>query len=77
MTQYDTVGGGPEDDDHGPPDWFAAVAEEPEPVAAKPRGSRSRRGRQSTTQWASGSEPEFDRAPARPVRGAAPGPEPA
>ncbi|MFE4515177.1 recombination regulator RecX [Kitasatospora sp. NPDC056783] len=34
MTQYDTVGGGPagpEDDDYGPPDWFAAVAEEPEP----------------------------------------------
>ncbi|SOB81845.1 regulatory protein [Streptomyces sp. 1331.2] len=33
MTQYDTVGGGPagpEDEDYGPPDWFAAVAEEPE-----------------------------------------------
>ncbi|WP_234434903.1 MULTISPECIES: recombination regulator RecX [Streptomyces] len=49
MTQYDTVGGGPagpEDEDYGPPDWFAAVAE----------------------------EPESDRAPARAVRGAAPGP---
>ncbi len=78
------VGGGPagpEDDDYGPPDWFAAVAEEPEaapePMAETPRGARSRRGRRSTTQWASGSEPEFDRAPARAVRGAAPGPEPA
>ncbi|MEU4117352.1 regulatory protein RecX [Kitasatospora sp. NPDC028055] len=32
--QYDMVGGGPADpegDDFGPPDWFAAVAEEPEP----------------------------------------------
>lgn len=37
--QYDMVGGGPagpEDDDYGPPDWFAAVAEEsgPEPAEA-------------------------------------------
>ncbi|MFE4971943.1 recombination regulator RecX [Kitasatospora sp. NPDC056651] len=90
MTQYDTVGGdpaGPEDGDYGPPDWFAAVAEEPEPEpdpghsAGRPRaGSRSRggrRGRPSATNWASGPEPEFDRAPARAVRGAAPGPEPA
>ncbi|WP_416875275.1 recombination regulator RecX [Kitasatospora sp. SC0581] len=66
-----------EEDEHGPPDWFAAVAEEPEPVAAKPRASRSRRGRPSTAQWASGAEPEFDLAPTRAVRGAAPGPEPA
>ncbi|MFD5463296.1 regulatory protein RecX [Kitasatospora sp. NPDC127059] len=29
--QHEMVGGGPEDDDYGPPDWFAAVAEEPEP----------------------------------------------
>ncbi|MFJ6622785.1 regulatory protein RecX [Kitasatospora sp. NPDC091335] len=81
--RYDTVGGGPagpEDDDHGPPDWFAAVAEEPEAElpAVRPRaGSRSRRRSPSTTQWASGPEPEFDRAPARAVRGAAPRPEPA
>nr|BFD93512.1 hypothetical protein KitaXyl93_48720 [Kitasatospora sp. Xyl93] len=70
---------GPEDDDYGPPDWFAAVAEEPEPepVAERSRGTRSRRGRRSTTQWASGPEPEFDLAPARAVRGAAPGPGPA
>ncbi|MEV0532131.1 regulatory protein RecX [Kitasatospora sp. NPDC050463] len=34
MTQHSRAGaGGPDDDDHGPPDWFAAVAE-PEP---KPR----------------------------------------
>ncbi|MFH9354675.1 regulatory protein RecX [Kitasatospora sp. NPDC017646] len=81
MTQYDTVGGGPagpEDDDYGPPDWFAAVAEEPEPdprpSAGGPRArSQSRRGRReraTTTQWASGPweagpEPEFDRTPAR------------
>ncbi|MEU7093628.1 recombination regulator RecX [Streptomyces viridifaciens] len=41
MTQYDMVGGGPagpEDDDYGPPDWFAAVAEpEPEPRARPER----------------------------------------
>ncbi|WP_405000637.1 regulatory protein RecX [Kitasatospora cathayae] len=65
MTQYDTVGGGPvgpEDDDYGPPDWFAAVAEEPEsgpePVfESAPARSRSRRGRReraATTQWESG-----------------------
>ncbi|MGW3041286.1 recombination regulator RecX [Kitasatospora sp. NPDC001159] len=80
MTQYDTVGGGPagsEDDDYGPPDWFAAVAEEPEPrpSAARPR-SQSRKGRReraSTAQWASGPEPEFDRGPVPAVRGAASG----
>ncbi|MFG2919195.1 recombination regulator RecX [Kitasatospora sp. NPDC048298] len=77
MTQHDRVGGGPEDDDYGPPDWFAAVAEEPEPVAEAPRGARPRRGRRSTAQWASGPEPELDRAPTRAVRGAASGPEPA
>jgi regulatory protein len=92
LTQYDTVGGGsagPEDDDYGPPDWFAAVAEEPEPEgepepdprpsAARPRSQhrKGRRERASTTQWASGPEPEFDRAPVRAVRGAASGPEPA
>ncbi|MFE6503657.1 regulatory protein RecX [Kitasatospora sp. NPDC057738] len=80
MTQYDTVGGGPagpEDDDYGPPDWFAAVAEEPEPAAERPGRRSSRRDRRSTTQWASGPEPEFDLAPDRAVRGAAPGPEPA
>ncbi|MFI2612349.1 recombination regulator RecX [Kitasatospora sp. NPDC018619] len=80
MTQHDTVGGGPagpEDDDYGPPDWFAAVAEEPEPAPVAPRAPRSRRGRRSTSQWASGPEPESDLAPARAVRGAAPGPEPA
>ncbi|MFD8708271.1 recombination regulator RecX [Kitasatospora sp. NPDC059648] len=42
MTQYDMVGAGPagpEDDDYGPPDWFAAVAEpEPEP---RPRSDRT------------------------------------
>ncbi|MGW1173099.1 recombination regulator RecX [Kitasatospora sp. NPDC002543] len=75
MTQHDMAGGGPEDDDHGPPDWFAAVAEEPEPVVAKPRGSRSRGRGRATTPWASGPEPEFDLAPARARRGAAPGPE--
>ncbi|MGV9267200.1 regulatory protein RecX [Kitasatospora sp. NPDC003701] len=34
MQHSSAVGGGPagpEDEDHGPPDWFAAVAEEPEP----------------------------------------------
>lgn len=83
MTQYDTVGGGPagpEDDDHGPPDWFAAVAEEPEPAPEPPAPSRPRRGRRerpSTAQRTSGREPEFDRAPARAVRGAAPGQGPA
>ncbi|MFJ2192688.1 recombination regulator RecX [Kitasatospora sp. NPDC087861] len=85
MTQHDAVGGpaGPEDDDYGPPDWFAAVAEEPEPSAARAPRARSqsrkerRRERSSTGSWASGSEPEFDRAPARAVRGAAPGPAPA
>ncbi|MEV6469852.1 regulatory protein RecX [Kitasatospora sp. NPDC051702] len=86
MTQHDAAGSGP-DDDHGPPDWFAAVAEEPPPAeqpeppsAALPR-SRPRKGqrreRSSAARWASGSEPEFDRAPARAVRGAAPGPAPA
>ncbi|MER7672171.1 recombination regulator RecX [Kitasatospora sp. NPDC096128] len=33
------VGGGPagpEDDDYGPPEWFAAVAEEPEPGSGQP-----------------------------------------
>ncbi|MET8629938.1 recombination regulator RecX [Kitasatospora sp. NPDC004669] len=83
MTQYDTVGGGPagpEDDDYGPPDWFAAVAEEPEPEprpsAARLR-SQSRKGRReraSTTQRASSPEPEFDRVPVRAVRGPASGP---
>ncbi|MEV7774039.1 recombination regulator RecX [Kitasatospora sp. NPDC086791] len=87
MTQHDTVGGGPagpEDDDHGPPDWFAAVAEEPEPgpepAPTAPAPSRSRQGRRErppTAQRASGREPEFDRAPVRAVRGAAPGPGPA
>ncbi|MEV7603486.1 regulatory protein RecX [Kitasatospora sp. NPDC089797] len=78
MTQHDTVG--PEDDDHGPPDWFAAVAE-PEPEgepAPEPRPSagrsRSRTGRTASTQRASGPEPESDRTPGRVARGAAPGP---
>ncbi|MFD8785676.1 recombination regulator RecX [Kitasatospora sp. NPDC059599] len=83
MTQHDTVGGGPagpEDDDHGPPDWFAAVAEEPEHAPEPPAPSRSGRGRRerpSTAQRTSGREPEFDRAPVRAVRGAAPGSGPA
>ncbi|MFE3879284.1 regulatory protein RecX [Kitasatospora sp. NPDC059146] len=82
--QYDMVGGGPagpEDDDYGPPDWFAAVAEEPEPEPApepeqRPSAARSW-ARAATEQWTSGPEPEFDRAPVRAVRGAASGPEPA
>ncbi|MFJ9610035.1 recombination regulator RecX [Kitasatospora sp. NPDC101176] len=72
MTQHDAAGSGP-DDDHGPPDWFAAVAEEPPPAeqpeppsAALPR-SRPRKGqrreRSSAARWASGSEPEEGRAP--------------
>lgn len=86
MTQHDAVGeGGPKDpdDDYGPPDWFAAVAGEPEPpFEATPRArSQSRKGRRrersSAAQWASGPEPEFDRAPTRAVRGAAPGSVPA
>ncbi|MFI9364215.1 recombination regulator RecX [Kitasatospora sp. NPDC053057] len=47
MTQYDTVGGGPagpEDDDYGPPDWFAAVAEEPEPEPRPSAGGPRARG---------------------------------
>ncbi|MFE6052451.1 regulatory protein RecX [Kitasatospora sp. NPDC056446] len=84
MTRYDTVdraGGGPagpESDDYGPPDWFAAVAEEPEPAPGPAVPSRPRRGRRerpSAAQWTSGEEPEFDRAPVRAVRGAASGPE--
>lgn len=68
------MGGGPEDDDYGPPDWFAAVAEEPapEPEPSSPRAGRRRRP--STAARASGLEPEFDRAPVRARRGAAPGP---
>ncbi|MFJ3218755.1 regulatory protein RecX [Kitasatospora sp. NPDC086801] len=87
MTQHDAVGdggpAGPDGDDYGPPDWFAAVAAEPEPsYEAAPRArsqsrKERRRERSSAAQWASGSEPEFDRAPARAVRGAAPGPAPA
>ncbi|MGA5821454.1 regulatory protein RecX [Kitasatospora sp. NPDC094028] len=73
MTQHDTVGGGPEDDDHGPPDWFAAVAEEPAPEP-EPSTPRAGRRRPSTAARASGPEPEFDRAPVRARRGAAPGP---
>ncbi|MFD0397780.1 recombination regulator RecX [Kitasatospora sp. NPDC127121] len=87
MTQHDAVGeggpAGPDGDDYGPPDWFAAVAGEPEPpfeatprARSQPRKGR-RRERSSAAQWASGSEPEFDREPARAVRGAAPGPAPA
>ncbi|MFF7994833.1 regulatory protein RecX [Kitasatospora xanthocidica] len=82
MTQYDTVGdgpAGPEDDDYGPPDWFAAVAEEPESAPEPPAPPSSRRGRRerpSTTRRTSGQQPEFDRAPARAARGAAPGPAP-
>ncbi|WP_420791148.1 RecX family transcriptional regulator [Streptomyces sp. NRRL S-350] len=83
MTQYDTTGGGPvgpEDDDYGPPDWFAAVAEEPEAASEPPAPSRPLRGRRersSAPQSTSGQGPEFDRAPARVRRGAAPGPAPA
>ncbi|GAB7180727.1 regulatory protein RecX [Kitasatospora sp. Ki12] len=80
MTQYDTVGdgpAGPEDDDYGPPDWFAAVAEEPESAPEPPAPPSSRRGRRerpSTARRTSGQEPESDQAPARAARGAAPGP---
>ncbi|MFJ4190732.1 regulatory protein RecX [Kitasatospora sp. NPDC089509] len=92
MTQHDMVGGGPagpEDDDFGPPDWFAAVAEpepegEPEPAPrpsalrsrarSRSGNSRSGKGRAATTQWATGSEPEPDQAPGRAARGAASGP---
>ncbi|MFF3068379.1 RecX family transcriptional regulator [Kitasatospora sp. NPDC057904] len=80
--QHDEVGvAGPAspDDDHGPPDWFAAVAEEPgpEPSATGPVRPQRRREPRSAARGASGAEPEFDRAPVRAVRGAAPGPGPA
>ncbi|MGW2252789.1 recombination regulator RecX [Kitasatospora sp. NPDC001660] len=82
MTQHDEVGdGGPAepDDDYGPPDWFAAVAQEldPEPPTAVPARPRRRREPRPAARATSGPEPEFDRAPVRAVRGAAPGPGPA
>ncbi|WP_395294178.1 RecX family transcriptional regulator [Kitasatospora hibisci] len=65
MTQHSTAaGGGPADDDHGPPDWFAAVAEpEPEPEA-EPQSSRGRRyGRGPEAE--PDPRPESARAPGR------------
>ncbi|MEU8513078.1 recombination regulator RecX [Kitasatospora sp. NPDC048722] len=80
--QHDEVGGADPaspDDDYGPPDWFAAVAEEPDPEPSAAGRARPRRRREprSVARGASGAEPEFDRAPVRAVRGAAPGPGPA
>ncbi|MER6364229.1 recombination regulator RecX [Kitasatospora sp. NPDC001527] len=46
MTQHSGGPTGPEDDDYGPPDWFAAVAE-PEPASAPGSGPDAGRVRRS------------------------------
>ncbi|WP_438267977.1 regulatory protein RecX [Kitasatospora purpeofusca] len=58
MTQHSGPVGPEEDDDHGPPDWFAAVAG----PQAEPRSeSRPRPGGRSQSAW----QPEWEPAPER------------
>ncbi len=58
MTQHSGPVGPEEDDDHGPPDWFAAVAG---PQAELRSESRPRLGGRSQSAW----QPEWEPAPER------------